>query len=163
MEPTPQVLPCLTLLGEFELTFAGEPLQLSGPAQRLTAYLAVVHRNRAVRRAALAERLWPDAPPGRASSSLRSVLWRLPRPRGRAMVVSNATDVWLAPELRVDLWEAEEQAHLLCADDVPERDRHTDLSLLRHALRREWDEGWLVSERESYRQKRLHALERSAR
>jgi DNA-binding SARP family transcriptional activator len=152
----------LSLLGEFDLTFEDERQELWLTAQRLLVLLAVVHRSRRARRAPIAERLWPDAPPGRASSSLRSVLWRLPRPRGRALVVSNATDVWLSPELQVDLWEAEQQAHLLCADDVPALGRHTDLSLLRHDLLVDWDEGWLVAERESYRQKRLHALERSA-
>src|SRR3954462_3724445 len=157
MEPTPQVLPCLTLLGEFELTFAGEPLHLSGPAQRLTAYLAVVHRTRPVRRAALAERLWCDAPPGRAASSLRSVLWRLPRPRGRQLVTGNASTVRLHEDVRVDLWRGGGQAEQLCANPTPPGESLRALSALHADLLPDWEEDWLIVEQESYRQKRLHA------
>ncbi|WP_051551274.1 AfsR/SARP family transcriptional regulator [Nocardioides sp. URHA0020] len=153
----------LGLLGEFNLSLEGERQDLWLTAQRLLALLAVVHRTKRARRATVAERLWPDAPPGRAGSSLRSVLWRLPRPRGRALVIGNATEVWLSTDLKVDLWEAEEHAQLLRTTDpqaLP--DHRADLALFRDDLLPEWEESWLVAEREAYRQKRLHALERTA-
>jgi DNA-binding SARP family transcriptional activator len=157
---SPQVR--LTLLGDFELTFAGEELHVSRPAQRLLAFLAVAHRGKAVRRTALAERLWVDSDPGRAAASLRSVLWRLPRPRGRALVISTSTTVRLSQELQVDLWEAEEQVRLLCADEVPPPGALSDLSPLTQDLLPAWHEEWVLVEQERYRQMRLHALERSA-
>ena len=113
----------LRLLGDFGLCAGDEPLRVSGPAQRVLAYVAVAHGHRPVRRTTLAERLWPDASPARAAQSLRSVLWRLPRPRGRALLTGRETTVQLLEEIQVDLWEAD---------------------------------------RESWRQKRLHALERCA-
>ncbi len=93
----------LRLLGDFDLVSGDEPLRVSGPAQRVLAYVAVVHGRRPVRRTTLAERMWPDATPARAAQSLRSVLWRLPRPRGRALLTGRETTVQLTAEVEVDL------------------------------------------------------------
>jgi DNA-binding SARP family transcriptional activator len=122
-----------------------------------------VYRGRPVRRSTLAERLWPETQPGRAGSSLRSVLWRLPRPRGRALVTGTSTVVRLHPDVAVDLWEGEELASDLCsAEPVDQPVVPTVLSPLHADLLPDWHEEWLVVEQESYRQKRLHALERVA-
>lgn len=152
----------LKLLGDFEVTCAGEPVRLSAPAQRVTALVAVMHRDRPVRRTALAERLWPDAPAGRATQNLRSLLWRMPRPRGRAVLTSTAENVRLHPELTVDLWEAERQVGQLCSPERPSDQLLDDLSGLHQDLLPDWPEEWLEVERESFRQQRLHALESSA-
>jgi DNA-binding SARP family transcriptional activator len=151
----------LNVLGEFQLVHEETRLPLLPTAERLLAMMAVVHRGRRVRRSAIAERLWPDAPPGRATSSLRSVLWRLPRPRGRMPVQSNATMVWLADGIGVDLWEAEDLARALCSADAPP-DVPDRLAALGQDLLPDWAEDWLVLEQESYRQTRLHALETGA-
>lgn len=152
----------LFLLGEVALEVEGERQRLSLPAQRLIAYLAVVHRDRRVRRTSVAEQLWPDAPPSRAASNLRSVLWRLPRPRGRLLVVGNAVEVWLSAELSVDLWDAEARARQLCGGGPVPEETLADLSVLGRDLLPSWHDDWLVMEQESHHQKRLHALERSA-
>jgi DNA-binding SARP family transcriptional activator len=152
----------LFLLGNFEFRFDEESLHLSEPAQRLMAHLATTQRLRPTRRGTLAERLWPEASPERATSNLRSLLWRLPRPRGRQLVVSDATTVRLANDVHVDLWEAEQLVNLLCADEVPPPHSLDDLSPLTEDLLPDWRDEWLVVERESHRQKRLHALERSS-
>lgn len=162
MDAPSRTEPELTLLGEFQLHFAGEPVALSGPGRRLVAYLAVVHRHRPVRRLALAERLWCDSPPDRAAASLRSVLWRLPRPRGRTLVSGGAATVRLRDGMRVDLWRGEERARVLCADDAPSAAELGDLGDLQADLLPGWEDDWLSVEREAFRQKRLHALERSA-
>lgn len=151
----------LELLGEFRLTYDEELLPASPSAQRLLAVMAVRHRARRARRAALAERLWPDSPTGRAVSNLRSVLWRLPRPRGRPLVQGNATTVWLSDGVDVDLWAAEELAHQV-SGGRPRPEAMADLALLRQDLLPDWSEDWLEPEQESYRQKRLHALEHGA-
>jgi DNA-binding SARP family transcriptional activator len=152
----------LTLLGEFRLELEDQVHHVPVSARRLLAMLAVTHRGRRVPRAALAEAMRPDSEPARATSTLRSVLWRLPRERGRALVLTDAAEVWLHPELEVDLWEAEAQARLLCgAVDVVAEDL-TDLSSLEHDLLPSWHDPWLAVEQESFRQRRLHALERGA-
>ncbi|WP_164775262.1 AfsR/SARP family transcriptional regulator [Nocardioides pantholopis] len=162
MEHTSAPAARLSLLGDFALTFAGEELPVAAPAQRLLALLAVCHRERPVGRAALAERLWPDAAPGRATSTLRSVLWRLPRPRGRVLVIGTATQVRLSPDLRVDVWDGEELAGQLCGPETPSVELLADLGPLTRDLLPSWHEEWLPVEQESYRQQRLHALERCA-
>src|ERR1700712_3205880 len=162
MAPAVPQPPHLFVLGSFELQFDGEPLRLSVPAQRLLAYLAISRRSRAVRRTALAERLWGEATPVRAASNLRSVLWRLPRPRGRLLVVSDASAVRLGPETVVDLWRVEGVVDRLCGVGVPSVEALGDLGGLGEDLLPDWEDEWLLVERESHRQKRLHALERAA-
>jgi DNA-binding SARP family transcriptional activator len=163
MEMLPSSPLRLQVLGDFELAFDGETHQVSLPGQRLLAYVAVAHRGRPVRRAALAERMWPEAPSARAASSLRSVLWRLPRPRGRALVTSTAATIRLNDSLRVDLWDAEEQARVIGTAEVPPCEVVADLTPLTRDLLPEWHDDWLMVEQESYRQKRLHALERASK
>jgi DNA-binding SARP family transcriptional activator len=153
----------LVLLGDFALTFPDEVVAVSKPAQRLLAYLAVVHGRSPAGRGTLAQRLWIDSTPARAASSLRSVLWRLPRLRGRPLVTCTATTVRLSDDVRVDLWEAEELTRVVCAEADPPVDVLSDLGLLAQDLLPEWHEDWLQVEQESFRQRRLHALERSAR
>jgi DNA-binding SARP family transcriptional activator len=152
----------LHLLGEFALELDGRPHPVPATARRLLALLAVVHRGRRVSRTALAEAMRPDSDPARATSTLRSVLWRLPRDRGRALVLGDAMEVWVHPDLWVDLWEAETQAQLLCGSVAPPVEDLPDLSLLTHDLLPTWHDSWLAVEQESFRQRRLHALERGA-
>jgi DNA-binding SARP family transcriptional activator len=162
MAPAVPQPPRLFVLGGFELQFDGEPLRLAAPAQRLLAYLAIGQRHRPVRRTAVAERLWADTPPARAASNLRSVLWRLPRPRGRQLVLSDAAAVRLSPDTEVDLWQAESRVDLLCGALSPSGSSLTDLAGLDEDLLPDWHDEWLLIERESHRQKRLHALERAS-
>lgn len=150
------------LLGGFELLLEDGPASVAGPARQLLAHLAVRHRRRPAGRSALAERLWPATAPGRAGSNLRSVLWRLPRPRGRQLVVCDASSVRLAPEVVVDLYAAEELVEALATQETPGPELLGDLSLLGEDLLPDWPDEWLSVERESHRQKRLHALERSS-
>jgi DNA-binding SARP family transcriptional activator len=154
--------PQLGLLGDFGLAFPDETLTVSRPAQRLLAYLAVAHGRHPVSRATVAQRLWCDSTPARAASSLRSVLWRLPRLRGRSLVTCTSTTLRISDEVRVDLWEADTLATTLCAEDEPPRAALADLALLSEDLLCTWHEDWLQVEQESFRQRRLHALEQSA-
>jgi DNA-binding SARP family transcriptional activator len=147
--------PRLHVLGDLEVIDAGEPLRVSLAAQRVLALVAVVHRERPASRTTLAEQLWLDLSAERAVSNLRSTLWRMPRPRGRALVTCTPRTVRLAPELAVDLWDADEQ--------IRSPGGALDPALLRHDLLPRWDEEWLSVEREAFRQRRLHALESSSR
>lgn len=152
----------LHLLGEFRLELDGRAHHVPVSARRLLAFLAVVHDGRRVSRSAVAESLRPDSDVARAASTLRSVLWRLPRERGRALVLADAVEVWINPELQVDLWEAEDRAELLCRPHAVQVDAVPDLALLQHDLLPSWHEPWLAVEQETFRQRRLHALERGA-
>ena len=155
--PAPQ----LSLLGGFRLFCGDTALALSPSAQRLVAYVAL-HRNRAVPRGVLAERLWAETDPQRAASSLRSALWRLPRPGRVPLMVTDGTCVQLAAHVVVDLWGAERRARDLAGGQV-RPDQHDDTAELYDALRADllpqWCDDWLLVEQESYRQLRLHALE----
>lgn len=150
--------PVLSLLGGFDLSLDAEPVPVCASAQRLLAYLAV-HRARPVRRGPLSERLWSDADPRRAASSLRSALWRLPRPAGRELVVTSPTTVTLAPDVRVDLWTSEDAARGLLHGRPEESSDEGLVGALTRDLLPDWCEDWLLLEQESYRQTRLHALE----
>jgi DNA-binding SARP family transcriptional activator len=167
----------LSLLGGFELACDGVPLDLSGAGQRVLAYLALHTHQRPVRRASVAEQLWADAAAQQASSSLRSVLWRLPRPHGHKLVTTtSASDLRLAPDIGVDLWLVEEAAEVVSevvSGVVADEPLGTQgeagpagpvdqLSALTLDLLPGWDESWLVVEQEAYRQTRMHHLEHLA-
>jgi DNA-binding SARP family transcriptional activator len=73
--------PALQLLGDFQLTCGAVTVDASPSARRLLALLAL--SGRPVARDYAAGQLWPDVGAARASGSLRSTLWRLPRPAGQ--------------------------------------------------------------------------------
>jgi DNA-binding SARP family transcriptional activator len=151
----------LVLLGRFELRFDDEPLQVAAAGQRLLAMVAVLQGRHRSSRQAAAERLWPDLSAERAAAQLRSVLWRLPRPRGRSFVVADAATVRLGDEVAVDLWEAEVVAGR-AFDDLDGPPSTDDVALLGLDLLPTWHDPWLSGEQEAFRQARLHALERVA-
>jgi DNA-binding SARP family transcriptional activator len=144
----------LTLLGGFEATYAAEPLTVALAAQRVLALLAVVNRDRPASRTTVAEQIWPDTAPDRAVSNLRSTLWRMPRPRSRSLVACTARTVRLAPDVGVDLWDAD--------DKLGRAGEPLDVHLLLDDLLPRWDDEWLDVERERFRQRRLHGLESSS-
>lgn len=151
----------LDVLGGFRLSSQDQPMMVSRPAQRLLACLAVSRSP--VPRTALSVLLWPDSDGARAASNLRSTLWRLPKPSGRSLVDTPGDRVCLGGHVGVDLWVSEASVRDLSGpgEDVGfhgsgERS-HVDLAA---DLLPEWSDEWLVVEQESYRQLRLHALER---
>lgn len=135
----------LRLVGSFELSGPDRPLAVGPATQRLLAYLAL--SGRAVRRSVVAGTLGADSAEPRAAARLRSALWRVPRPCGAPLVDASGDRLRLAPTVRVDYRETEQAG-----------DR-ADLESLREDLLPDWDDDWVVIERERYRQSRLHALE----
>jgi len=152
--------PRLSVLGGFALTVDGEPLQPCPSAQRVLVYLAVHGRERPVQRRTLAERLWAETTSSRAAASLRSTLWRLPRPHDRELVRTTGSTVDLAPDVAVDLWAGEDQARRISAGRLAELEQLEQFTELTSDLLPDWSEEWLLVEQESYRQARLHALEK---
>lgn len=152
----------LHLLGSFALDTGHETVATRESGAKVLAYLAVHGKNRPVSRATLAERLNPgDGDVSRCGARLRTALWRMPRPDGRALVTTTATTVTLADFVDVDLWWAESVARRLTSE--PDVDADTvEAAGFANDLLPDWSEDWLVLERESYRQTRLHALERAS-
>jgi DNA-binding SARP family transcriptional activator len=151
--------PFLSVLGGFELASNGRPISLCAPGERLLGYLAVHGRGRSVRRSALADRLWHDAASDRAAGRLRSLLWRLPQADGTPLVECGPAGICLSAPVAVDLWQAEDQAQRLFET---EPGPVSGPDIFTGDLLPDWSEDWLVIERESYRQTRLHALERAS-
>lgn len=137
----------LRLVGEFELSGGQRVLRVSPGAQRLLAFLALA--GRPVQRSVVAGAMALDTDESRAAARLRSMLWRVPKPGGAALVEATARRVGLAAGVQVDYRETEDAA---AAGGV-------ELAALAEDLLPDWDEDWVVVERERYRQARLHALE----
>jgi DNA-binding SARP family transcriptional activator len=140
-------------LGGFELLGPTGPIAVPPAAQKLLAFLAV--HSRALHRSYVAGTLWSDCSEERSHANLRSAIWRLHRP-GHELVQSIGSNVRLSPEITVDLHEAAAAAGRVSAgqdaDTVAEVGLETDLLP-------DWDEVWILAERERLRQLRLHALE----
>ncbi len=83
-QPTPMA--SVALIDEFEVTVAGRVFDLSGPAQRLVAYVAV-HDGPVNRRRIVAD-LWPDLPTATGLTRLRDALYRV---RQAAPTLLNST------------------------------------------------------------------------
>ncbi|MGH2736283.1 MAG: AfsR/SARP family transcriptional regulator [Actinomycetota bacterium] len=146
----------LSLLGGFELTVDGELVHLPLGSQRLIAYLAV--RQRAVSRSNVAGTLWRDSSEQHSHASLRSALWRANKSRIR-LVVADGQNMQLDSCLSVDVHDLVTTAHRLLRQPVGGAEPAPPFELLLHDLLPEWDDDWIVMERERLRQLRLHALE----
>lgn len=147
----------LTLTGGFELTVSGRPVELGHGSARLIAYLALAGRE--VRRAHVAEELWQGTSSARASSNLRTALWRLPA--GCVDLVRRRGDtIGIDAGLHVDVDDLVTQAtnadgHVGGRGEVGRLMRLTDLLP-------GWEDAWLVVERERLRLLCLNALESAA-
>jgi len=152
-QPMEAAVPQLGLLGGFRL----HPCDRSPSAavQRLLGYLAV--RRASVRRSAVRTDLWPESDAAHASASLRSALWRSPRPQGVPLVHAGPDRIALAPHVQVDLWHSTDHARHLATQESSQCAAYDHFV---EDLLPDWNEDWLVVEQESYRQLRLHALER---
>jgi DNA-binding SARP family transcriptional activator len=153
----------LSLFGGFTLDVDGRRVLLPRHSRRVLAYLALATtRTNDVDRRLLAERLWPDSSADRAAASLRTALWRIRRDVP-AMVHTDRERVSLGPGVAVDVHGFQCLVGRLLAGDhepLPE-----ELQVLTDAvdLLPTWEEDWLVLPREQFRQKRLMALESTAR
>jgi DNA-binding SARP family transcriptional activator/DNA-binding HxlR family transcriptional regulator len=150
----------ISLLGAFALTVGGQSVgPLSIGSQRLLVFLAL--HDRAVGRAAMAGRMWPDATDERAGISLRSALSRLDAPT-REVILTASTGLSLASTVIVDLRLAQLLAARLVQPDAATRS--SDLSpesiaILSSELLPDWYDDWVVAEAEEWRQVRMNALE----
>jgi DNA-binding SARP family transcriptional activator len=149
----------LNLLGGFECAYATGKAFLPIGAQRLLALLAV--REGGVQRVSAAERLWPDSSPSRAAGNLRSALWRSRRIAEIPVVECVGPRLRLSPSVRVDLWDVRRQIHEFLEGKplLGDRNGRCLVTALSQELLPDWNDDWLVLERDRWDQMRLHALE----
>lgn len=146
----------LRLLGGFHLELDAASVPVSRVGQRVLACLALHDRRQP--RSALAGRLWPEVGEERASARLRTALWRLPDQPG-LLEVGIDQGVALGPDVAVDVEDLVEVARRWV--DRPDGVDGEVPSVLTDAreLLPDWDDDWVVPDRERIRQLRLHALE----
>jgi DNA-binding SARP family transcriptional activator len=144
----------------FRLRVAGHTFNLPHSVEKVVAFLALA--GRPVSRARLAGTLWPDTRDLLAAKSLRTALWRLHR--AGAEVVSTYEDrVELVPGVPVDVRELTMLANLLLQRPIPAGALGGLSELLEQQdLLPDWDEDWVVVDRERFRLSRLEALESAA-
>ncbi|HUJ82631.1 MAG TPA: BTAD domain-containing putative transcriptional regulator [Candidatus Acidoferrales bacterium] len=149
----------LTLIGEFELVISGQQLVIPHCAERLLTYLALA--DRPVARTRLAGDLWENGSDQAAAKSLRTTLWRI-RCAEANLVVARGDRLRLYPDVTVDVTELLDLAKRLI--NQPDLESLGQLPLLVECveLLPDWDDEWVVADRERYRMLRLEALERAA-
>jgi DNA-binding SARP family transcriptional activator len=146
----------LSLLGGVEFYRNRTAVAVPEAVQRLLAFLALHtwHQHRSV----IAGTLWTDVPEERAAARLRTTLWRIRR-IGRGVIHSEGPYLRIQHGVRIDLAEVIEATRTLVADPHAEAEPAVTAAMLCQELLPNWQEDWVVSERERLRQLRLHGLE----
>lgn len=134
----------------------GKDVGLPHSVERVVAYLGL--SSQPVHRMKLAGALWPDAPEARAARSLRTALWRLHR--GRVPIADLREDrVALQPLIRVDVIDLLDLCRRLLEAPVDDALGQIGVLIDNAELLPDWDDEWVVADREQYRMLRLEALE----
>lgn len=146
----------LKVLCGFELRVDDHVVCVASNVERVLAYLAL--HDRPQLRQAVAAHLWTDSVEQRANANLRAALWR-----GRQVLgewfVAEGSYLSLAPNVELDVHHLIDQAHTLFRPEVSLAECDTDPTPLLGDLLPDWDEEWILFERERLRQLRVHALE----
>jgi DNA-binding SARP family transcriptional activator len=145
----------LGLLGGFELQRGGHVIDLPMRAKRLLAFLAL--RRRLLSRAHISQSLWLDATEENARVNLRSALCDI-GPMKTSLIDMARGHLALGRHVRVDVHRSIDLAERL-ESDGDSADSDLDEGVFRDDLLPDWYEDWIMTERETYRQVRLHALE----
>jgi DNA-binding SARP family transcriptional activator len=146
----------LQLLDSFEVRCDREIVRLPMSSRRVVTFLAL--RGHAVLRVHVAGSLWLDSPEERAFGNLRSALWRINR-SGLELVESSGDTLRLAAGVRVDLSDAAALARRLIGSVPVGAGADVDWSPLTHEVLPDWDDDWVLVEREHFRNLSLQALE----
>lgn len=158
---TPPVLRAkVTMLRAFEITINGSSLIVPQGAQRLVAFLAL--RGRPQLRTTVATSLWMDTTEDRAAANLRTALWKL-ADRRDLLIQSLGSYLTLAQGVEVDFSRLLTRVKTLIDGDGEINDFDANTGDLAGDLLPDWDEDWLLFERERLRQLRIHALEALSR
>jgi DNA-binding SARP family transcriptional activator len=129
---------------------------VSTNVERILAFLAI--RERPQHRSTVAATLWIDTTGDRAAANLRTALWKA-RQAVEGVIAADAHRLSLRPCVDVDLSRLMAQAGRLIDPEAPLRSEDANRALLMGDLLPEWDEHWIMFERERVRQMRVHALD----
>ncbi len=146
----------LQLLDCFALRCDGRHISVPRSAQRLLAFLAL--HLQPLRRAHVAASLWLDSPEERAFASLRSALWRLQQAGGDVIEV-RGTQLGLTPSVQVDYRDAACLSRALLDRAATDVHPAIEWGALAGELLPDWDEDWVIVEREHHRHLSLQAME----
>lgn len=156
-----RVAPVVRMLGRFDITVDGEPVDVTVSGQRLVGFLAL--HDRPVTRLHAAGCLWLDHSEQRAQANLRSTLWRLRRACPELVSVVGGR-IALGETVRTDLCDVVRVARALVEHAVEGAEPPLSIvAELSAELLPEWYDDFVEVERERIRQLRLHALEAFAR
>ena len=147
----------LSLLQGFQLECPEGEVVLPLSSQRVLAFLALQPRPSS--RAFVASTLWLDCDEERAGASLRTALWRINR-CGHYLVTADSQMLRLNPDVVVDLRENARLAREVLRGEVASEHMSVDDLSGTGDLLPGWYDEWVITERERYRQLRLHALEK---
>ncbi len=149
----------IRLLGSFELTNDGMPIETPVSVQKLLALLAIEHRPIARQQASGV--LWPEKTESRAGANLRSTLWRLKQLVGDGVVDCAAGRLCLSTDVAVDIHQIRPTtAGPPTGPFVSSATAALTASLpIKVELLSDWYDEWVVVERERVRQQTLRALE----
>lgn len=145
----------LRLLQGFQLECGEDEVDLPLSSQRVLAFLAFQLRPQT--RCHVAAALWTDFEEERAAANLRSALWRINR-CGHPLVVADARALRLTADVVVDLRESSRSAQKVLRGQTTSTAVRVD-DLTAGDVLPGWYDDWVVTEREHFRQLRLHALE----
>jgi DNA-binding SARP family transcriptional activator len=148
--------PTLRVLGGFDLRVGARTLPLNASGKRVLACLAI--GGSALRRETLAGRVWEWSSQARAHANLRNALWRIRR-ADRRLVETDHEQVRLGDDVVVDLHASVAQARRLLDHGERCELAATPVGLLEIDILPDWDDDWVLLERERHRQLRIHALE----
>jgi DNA-binding SARP family transcriptional activator len=148
----------VALLGGFTLTVDHVVVDLPVRSQRVVALVALGGRTS---RSRVAGTLWPETSENRALASLRTVIWRINRVTD-GLVSTRGPALDLGPFVDVDVRRLA-RAGLAVLRDGSAMDRGALDPIPGSAeLLPDWDDEWLLADRERLRQLRLHVLEAQA-
>jgi DNA-binding SARP family transcriptional activator len=105
--------------------------------------------------------LWPDTCGQRSAKNLRSVLWRL-RALGVSLIKTHDERLRLDADVTVDIAELTTLAHRLIHHPDAAAFAGLPSLIANEELLPDWDDEWIVTDRERYRLMRLDALEHAA-
>lgn len=144
----------VTLLGHFGLLLDGRSVDLPLTTQRVVAVVALGGDQG---RSRLAGRLWPDVTEVRARASLRSAICQV-RQAAPDLLACNGS-VHLGPDVTVDTAGLDRAGHRVMAGLPNDPTDRTLRRMCERELLPDWDDEWLVPERERIQQVRLRVLE----
>jgi DNA-binding SARP family transcriptional activator len=161
-------IPALQVLGGFELRIGARAVPLAANGRRVLACLAL--GGPAMRRDVLAGRVWAWSSEARAQANLRNALWRI-RQVDRRVVEANHEEVRLGCDVAVDLRASAARARSLVEPPSPcgateataWATAAATAELLEADILPDWDDDWVLLERERHRQLRIHGLEALSR